>query len=492
MPDPDQAAGSKKVHSPDNNSLRDVFESPIRNTPYDNLLVGMTCELERVCAAHDLAAFAYSSGNTSPLDWPGRDIDHDGHDDAFAPTAWLASLTTTALGSLLPGPGTLVRRLDLSFPSNARIGDRLRLKLRCEAKRDRPLVDFSVILTNHNGVVVMEGVATIVAPLESMELTPANRPQILFDSFDHFGPLIDRCKALPALVTGVVWPEDEASFIGALGATQAGLITPIFIGNSRHLNTLAEVAGISLQDLIVEEAEDPQQAAVIGVSLVHSGRVRALMKGSLHSDVLLTEIVKNDGGLRLRRRLSHAFVIDAPTLDHLLFVSDAAINIAPDLMAKVDITQNAIDLAQACGIATPKVGILSAVETVNPAIQSTLDAAILSKMADRGQIHGGIVDGPLAMDNAIDVSAARSKGIASLVAGQADILIVPNLEAGNILAKELTFLGRAESAGLVLGAKVPVILTSRADNDRARLASCALAQLYEYWRLNRAALLSSS
>ena len=193
-------------------------------------------------------------------------------------------------------------------------------------------------------------------------------------------------------------------------------------------------------------------------------------------------MVKKDGGLRTHVRISHVFALDVPTLDEILFISDAAINIAPDLMTKVDIVQNAIDLARACGLDQPRVGILSAVETINPAIPSTLDAAVLSKMAERGQIRGAVVDGPLAMDNAIDIEAARTKGIASLVAGRANVLIVPNLEAGNMLAKELTFVARAEAAGLVLGAKVPVMLTSRADNDRARLASCALAQLYEYYR----------
>ena len=216
--------------------------------------------------------------------------------------------------------------------------------------------------------------------------------------------------------------------------------------------------------------------------MVLSGEASAIMKGAIHSDELLAAVVKKEGGLRTVRRISHVFAMDVPTLDDLLFISDAAINIAPDLLAKVEIVQNAIDLARACGLEEPKVGILSAVETINPNIPSTLDAAILSKMSERGQIRGGLVDGPLAMDNAIDVEAARTKGIASLVAGRANVLIVPNLEAGNMLAKELTFVARAEAAGLVIGAKVPVMLTSRADNDRARLASCALALLYDFWR----------
>jgi phosphate butyryltransferase len=202
------------------------------------------------------------------------------------------------------------------------------------------------------------------------------------------------------------------------------------------------------------------------------------MKGHLHTDVFLGAIVQRDTGLRTARRLSHVFVMDVPGLDHLLMVSDAAINIAPDLMAKADITQNAIDLAHSLGVAEPRVGILSAVEKVNPAIPSTLDAAILSKMADRGQIRGGLVDGPLAMDNAVDLGAAMTKGIKSMVAGRAEILIAPNMEAGNMLAKELTYLAHARSAGIVMGAKCPVILTSRADDERSRLASCAVAALH--------------
>ncbi len=216
--------------------------------------------------------------------------------------------------------------------------------------------------------------------------------------------------------------------------------------------------------------------------MVLQGRAQTLMKGNLHTDELLHEIVKKDGGLRGTRRLSHVFVMDVPGLEHLLLISDAAINIAPTLEEKVDITQNAIDLGLALGMTLPRVGVLSAVETVTPKIPSTLDAAILAKMAERGQIKGGVVDGPLAMDNAIDMEAAKTKGITSLVAGRADILIVPNLEAGNMLAKEMTFIAHADSAGIVLGAKVPVILTSRADNEKARLASCAVAALYRSWQ----------
>jgi phosphotransacetylase len=287
---------------------------------------------------------------------------------------------------------------------------------------------------------------------------------------------------LPPLKTAVVCPEDHNSLGGALLSAQNRLIEPILVGDPGRIQAAAKALDADISAYAVVAASNPHVAAARAVAMIREGKAQAVMKGAIHSDALLSAVVKKDGGLRTHVRISHAFAMDVPTLDEILFISDAAINIAPDLMTKVDIVQNAVDLAHACGIHEPKVGILSAVETINPNIPSTLDAAVLSKMAERGQIHGAVVDGPLAMDNAIDVEAARTKGIASLVAGHANVLIVPNLESGNMLAKELSFVARAEAAGLVLGAKAPVILTSRADNDRARLASCALAQLYEYWR----------
>jgi phosphate butyryltransferase len=280
----------------------------------------------------------------------------------------------------------------------------------------------------------------------------------------------------------VVCPDDANSLGGALLSKREGLIEPYFIGARHKILKAADVAAVDISDIAIDEADDHSDAAARAVAMANAKQVRAVMKGNIHSDQLLAQVVKKDGGLRTSRRISHVFVLDIPAKDSLLFISDAAINIAPDLTTKVDIVQNAIELAIACGLRTPKVGVLAAVETVNVNMPSTLDAAALAKMADRGQIKGGVVDGPLAMDNAVDMQAARTKGISSLVAGQADVLIVPNLEAGNMLAKELTFVARAEAAGLVVGAKVPVILTSRADNDKARLASCALAQLYDYWR----------
>ena len=255
---------------------------------------------------------------------------------------------------------------------------------------------------------------------------------------------------------------------------------PLLVGPRDTIVAVAAGCSLGVRDLRIFDVAKPREAAARAVALVHGGEADAVMKGNLHTDDLLHAVVQPTG-LRGERRISHVFVMDVPGLDDYLLVTDAAINIAPSLDAKIDIVQNAIDLAHALGIAEPRVAVLSAVETVNAQIPSTLDAAALSKMAERGQIRGGTVDGPLAMDNAINVEAARTKGIQSLVAGRANVLVVPNLEAGNMIAKELTFLAHADEAGLVVGATVPVILTSRADSVEARLASCAIGVLYRWY-----------
>ncbi len=324
----------------------------------------------------------------------------------------------------------------------------------------------------------------IDAPPRNVETPTRELPALIMEQKDHFAHLIALASRLPRLKTAVVCPEDHNSLGGALLSANKGLIEPTLIGDPARIRAAAAELGEDISQWKVVAECDHRVAAERAVAMVRSGEAGAVMKGDLHSDDLLAAVVKKDGGLRTGRRISHVFAFNVPTLDELLFISDAAINIAPDLMTKKDIVQNAIDLALACGLDLPRVGVLSAVETVNPNIPSTLDAAALSKMAERGQIKGGVVDGPLAMDNAIDMQAARTKGIASLVAGHANVLIAPNIEAGNMLAKELTFVAMAEAAGLVLGAQAPVMLTSRADNDRARLVSCALAQLYDYWRKN--------
>ncbi len=294
--------------------------------------------------------------------------------------------------------------------------------------------------------------------------------------------LLEKCSSLEAIPTAVVHPCEETALVGAIEACVKGLIKPILVGPTRKIQEIARQHGIALGDMPIIDTPHSHAAAAKAVELVRDGTVELLMKGSLHSDELLSAVVARDTGLRTGRRVSHVFIMDVPTYHKVLVITDAAINIAPTLEEKRDICQNAIDLARTLGVEQPKVAILAAVETVNSKMQATIDAACLCKMAERGQITGGMFDGPLAFDNAISKEAARMKGIKSEVAGDPDILLVPDLEAGNILAKQLTFLANADSAGLVLGARVPIILTSRADNVRSRIASCAVAVLAAHAR----------
>ena len=289
--------------------------------------------------------------------------------------------------------------------------------------------------------------------------------------------LIAYCKALSPVPTAVVHPCDETSLKGAAEAAELGILKPILVGPRARIEATATQFQIDITGYEIVDAPHSHAAADLAVQLVREGKAEMLMKGSLHTDELMGAVVRTGTGLRTERRISHAFIMDVPALDRPIIVTDAAINIFPTLDDKQHIIQNAIDLAQALGFKQPKVGILSAVETINPKIQSTVEAAALCKMADRGQITGGILDGPLALDNAINLTAAQIKHINSPVAGYADILVVPDLEAGNMLAKSLTFLADADAAGVVLGAKVPIILTSRADSVTTRLASCAVAAL---------------
>jgi len=299
---------------------------------------------------------------------------------------------------------------------------------------------------------------------------------------EKYDALIARCRGLPPVPTAVVHPCDETSLGGAIEAAEAGIIRPLLVGPTPKIRAVAETLRLDLGQFEIVDAPHSHAAAEKGVELVRLDKAELLMKGSLHTDELLAEVVRKDTGLRTERRISHVFCMDVPAYHKPLFITDAAVNIFPSLEDKVDIVKNAIELAQALGIKEPKIAILSAVETVNPKIPSTIDAAALCKMAGRQQITGGVLDGPLAFDNAISRDAAEIKHIKSEVCGEADILLVPDLEAGNMLVKELSYLADADSAGIVLGARVPIILTSRADNVRARMASCAVAALYAHSR----------
>jgi phosphate acetyltransferase/phosphate butyryltransferase len=306
-----------------------------------------------------------------------------------------------------------------------------------------------------------------------MDASPAVTPA----RDDFVGGLLARCANLPPLPTAVVHPCDPLALKGALDAAEAGLIVPILVGPLAKIQAAAEACGADISRVRLVATPHSHAAAAKAVLMVRAGEAAMIMKGSLHTDELMSAVVDKDTGLRTARRITHAFLMDVPTYPRPLIITDAAINVFPDLEDKRDIVQNAIDLALVLGTVTPRVAILSAVEMVTPKLPSTIEAAALCKMAERGQITGGLVDGPLAFDNAVSMDAAKEKGIVSQVAGRADILVAPDLEAGNMLVKQLTFLAGAEAAGVVLGARVPIVLTSRADSDRARVASCAVGVL---------------
>lgn len=450
----------------------------LKNVPFDELTVGMEAEMRRLCRQEDLFVFANSSGNLNPLHLPDEDGDGDGQPEARAPGMWIASLISGVLGCQLPGPGTQYRQQSLNFIGSAQAGDTLIAKVRLLEKAAGNVARFETWIERDGGERLVEGVAEVIAPTTPMEFDALDVPGLTVQRHVHFDRLLKRAEPLPAIPTAVIAPEEPDALGGALLAAEHTLIDPILIGDAALIQSAADEIGKDISAYTIVDVPGHRAATARGVEMIHTGQAAALMKGHLHTSTLLSEVVKRDGGLRLSRLLSHVFVMDVPGLDHLLMVTDAAINIAPDLKQKADIVKNSIDLAHSLGLEQPRVAILSAVETVNPAIPSTLDAAALAKMAERGQITGGLVDGPLAMDNAINLGAARTKGITSEVAGRAEVLIAPNMEAGNMIAKELSFLAHAEAAGIVVGAKCPIILTSRADDEKARLASCAVAVLH--------------
>ena len=400
---------------------------------------------------------------------------------------WVGALVSSVLGNILPGAGTLYKSQSFKFIDRVHVGDELTVTVTVSDKLPGERIMLDTIVTGHGGNRIAEGVAEVLAPKLKVCFDDDQLPALVMQRHGHFDRLLDACAGSNRWSPLSRCRRTKRRSAARCLPRRQGLIRPVLVGirARRSPNRGAGESGADLSGIEIIDVPDEDEAAAATVALARSGKAEAIMKGRLHTDALLRHVVRSDTGLRTTRRLTHVFVMDVPGLDHVLIVSDAAINIAPDLEAKVDITQSAIDVGLALGIVKPKVGILSAVETVNPQIPSTIDAAVLSKMAERGQIKGAIVDGPLAMDNAVDVEAARTKGITSLVAGHADILIVPNLEAGNMLVKELSFIAHAEAAGLALGATVPIILTSRADGERARLASCAIAALYRAWRCDR-------
>jgi phosphate acetyltransferase len=391
---------------------------------------------------------------------------------------WAGSLIAALLGNQFPGAGTTYLDQALHFLQPVHVGDTLVVSATVRCKEDAGrTVEFDCLALNQRGEPVLRGTASVQAPVRKIRRAVAHAPRIpLFDPEARFAELLAKGAGLEAVRCAVVHPCDKESLAGAIDAARHGLIIPVLVGPEGRIRQIAREGGILLGDVEIIDVPHSHAAADRASELAAGGQVEALMKGSLHTDELIHAILQQPR-LRTGRRMSHVFRFDVPMYHKPLLITDAALNIRPTLAEKVDIIQNAVDLARILGVELPKVAILSAVETVNPAIPSTLDAAALCKMAERGQISGAIVDGPLAFDNAISSHAAAVKHIVSRVAGDADILAVPDLESGNMLAKQLEYLAGASGSGLVLGAAVPIALTSRADGPMNRAASALLAKL---------------
>ncbi|MDE1893523.1 MAG: bifunctional enoyl-CoA hydratase/phosphate acetyltransferase [Xanthomonadaceae bacterium] len=471
------------------NALPAASNGFIENRTFDEIQVGDHASLVRTLNQRDIELFAAMSGDVNPAHMDPAYARTDMFHRVVAHGMWGGTLVSTVLGTELPGPGTIYLSQDLHFQAPVGLGDTITVTVTVREKiASRQRIIFDCRCSNQKGEDVILGTAEVKAPLEKIRRPRIELPDIRMGTHDRFRELMAHAAFGASLPTAVVHPCDDVSLGAALEAARAGLIIPILVGPSARIQAAARQARLDIGGLRLVDAPHSHAAAAAAVALVRQGEARLLMKGSLHTDELMHAVVAADAGLRTERRLSHVYLMDVPDYARPLLVTDAAINIAPSLLDKRDIIQNAIDLARIMGIGKPRVAVLSAVETVNPAIPSTVDAAALCKMAERGQITGGVVDGPLAFDNAISPEAAREKGIVSTVAGLADILMVPDLESGNMLAKQLTFLAGADAAGIVMGARVPIILTSRADSPRTRVASCAVAVLVARARAARPAV----
>ena len=452
----------------------------IENKTFDEIRIGDSAELTRKLKADDIELFAVMSGDVNPAHVDEEYARSDMFHEVVAHGMWGGALISAVLGTELPGPGTIYLNQNLSFRRPVGLGDTVTVRVTVASKdAGTKRLKLDCLCVNQDGETVIKGQAEVIAPSEKVRRPRVVLPDVhLHERGARYRDLIAATHAMAPVRTAIVHPCDALSLTGALEAASQGLIVPILVAPRVKLEAVAEEAGLVLDGVEIVDVPHSHAAAERAVALVRCGKAEALMKGKLHTDELMDPVVDRDTGLRSERRMSHIFALDVPHYPKPLFVTDAAINIFPDLDTKRDIVQNAIDLAQALGIDRPKVAILSAVETVYPKIPSTIEAAALCKMWDRGQITGGVLDGPLAFDNAVSKSAAKAKGIVSEVAGDADILVVPDLEAGNMIAKQLIHLAGAEAAGIVLGARVPIILPSRADGVMSRLASSAMAQLY--------------
>ena len=459
--------------------------APLTNVTFDEIKIGDSASVTRRLSSEEVEALALVGGDVDAFHISNGEKNREGNlqTEAVGVEALLSSL----LNRKLPGPGTSIAAQDLHFEGTVQPGDQLVATVTARQKHARGgLVVFDCKVRS-DGRELVSGMVTVRAPERRMTYSDVATPEIILRRTDKYAKLLRKCEGMPAVACAVAHPCDRDSLLGPIEAAKLGLINPVLVGPEDKIRAVAKAEGVDLSPYRIVPTDHSHASAEKAVALVRAGEVEALMKGSLHTDVLMYAVVSSATGLRTSRRISHVFLMDVPTHANALAITDAAINIAPTLEDKMHIAQNVIDLVQVLGVTEPKVAILSAVETVNPKISSTLDAASLCKMADRGQITGGILDGPLAFDNAISEEAARTKKIKSPVAGKADVLLVPDLEAGNMLAKQLQYLAGADAAGIVLGARVPIVLTSRADNVRTRLASIAVMKLVAHAKRARTA-----
>jgi phosphate acetyltransferase/phosphate butyryltransferase len=456
-------------------------KSCLGSKTYEEINIGDSASLTRTLTKKDIQLFAIVTGDMNPAHLDENYAKTDIFQQIVGHGMWTGSMFSTLLGMQLPGLGTIYLSQTLKFLKPVHLGDTITAAVKVIAKDDKKKhITLETLCANEQGEHVLEGVAVVLPPTEKICWTAAPLPevQIKTDGHDYEQWLLNKAKLLKPLKTAVVHPTDILSLAGAVQAAQAGIIEPILVGNEEKIRKIAEDAHIDISKYKIVSTPHSHAAAAAAVQMARNGEVEALMKGKIHTDELMEAVIDKEKGLRTGRRVSHVFVLDVPSYPKPLFLTDAAININPNMMEKKDIIQNAVDLFHALGLGTPKVAILAAVETVNENMPATLDATALCKMSERGQITGAILDGPLAFDNAISKEAAAIKGITSEVAGDADILVVPDIESGNMLYKELRYFSGVQGAGIVLGAKVPIILTSRASDADNRVVSCALALLY--------------
>ncbi|WP_425400911.1 bifunctional enoyl-CoA hydratase/phosphate acetyltransferase [Aeoliella sp.] len=450
------------------------------NVTYDELKIGQTASLSRTLTRQDIQLFAILSGDVNPAHLDESFAEDSIFRGVVGHGMWTGSLISALLGTALPGPGTIYLNEQLAFKKPVRPGETIRVEVSVKEKHEeKHIVVFESCCTNSLGETVAIGTSTVIAPSEKIRRRRPVLRDVQFHFHDRFRDLIDRCEKLPRVKMAIVHPVTMAAMRAVEEALKEHLISPIFIGPEERIRKAADSIHLDISDFEIAPTEHSHAAAKLAVEMAANGTVSAMMKGGLSMDELLSALAPSSAGLRTEHGISHTYVVDVASYHKLLLITDAAVNIVPTLGEKADICRNAIDLwrVMAGEDIRPKVAILAATEKVRSSMQATVDAACLCKMADRHQIKHAYIDGPLALDLAISQEAVQQKNITSSVAGDADILVAPDVNSGNMVAKQLTFLGHAAAAGLVLGARVPIVLTSRSDTKRARLMSCALAVL---------------